>query len=241
MEKYVFLFERQRLQYLMKSVAIALGSVLLTMGMAFMLYLIIKPEEHHFIPSMAFFLFFIPAIVAHYRQYLCRKMHFICFFLLLIVTISLPLVWVIAKTNLSFIVWSLVAANIYFAFTVYYGLKTQKTLSFSSITFLMFCCAGLVSLFEAFSSLFRNQSPSMYWTLVVAAIIFGLFNIHDVVQFKLKLSLQTGYEQKDVTKTVNETALSLYLNFIGMIMIVDFVKFVIKLLIESPIKKSVST
>ena len=46
-------------------------------------------------------------------------------------------------------------------------------------------------------------------------------------------------QEKEIDKVVEETALSLYLNFIGMIFVADFMKFVVKLLAETP-KKRVS-
>ena len=45
-------------------------------------------------------------------------------------------------------------------------------------------------------------------------------------------------EEKEINKVVEETALNLYLNFIGMIFVVDFMKFVVRVLAENPKKNA---
>ena len=104
-------------------------------------------------------------------------------------------------------------------------MQVNRTRSIISLFYLMFVCVGVCSLLEAAVAMFNGGGSSMYATFVVAAVIFGKINVHDVFRFRTRLA--------------EETALSLYLNFIGMIFVADFMKFVVKLLAETP-KKRVS-
>lgn len=113
-------------------------------------------------------------------------------------------------------------------------MQVNRTRSIISLFYLMFVCVGVCSLLEATADIFSGSGPSMYATFVVAAVIFGKINVHDVFRFRTRLPEGTALEEKEIDKVVEETALSLYLNFIGMIFVADFMKFVVKLLAETP-------
>lgn len=113
-------------------------------------------------------------------------------------------------------------------------MQVNRTRSIISLFYLMFVCVGVCSLLEAAVAMFNSGGPSMYATFVVAAVIFGKINVHDVFRFRTRLPEGTALEEKEIDKVVEETALSLYLNFIGMIFVADFMKFVVKLLAETP-------
>ena len=116
-------------------------------------------------------------------------------------------------------------------------MQVNRTRSIISLFYLMFVCVGVCSLLEATAAIFSGGGPSMYATFVVAAVIFGKINVHDVFRFRTRLPDGTAQEEKEIDKVVEETALSLYLNFIGMIFVADFMKFVVKLLAENHIKR----
>ncbi len=154
-------------------------------------------------------------------------------------TISLPMVWIVAKAGLPLTLLAFAFAAALFFYTLRRGMQVNQTRSIISLFYLMFVCVGVCSLLEAAVALFNGSGPSMYATFVVAAVIFGKINVHDVFRFRTRLPEGTALEEKEIDKVVEETALSLYLNFIGMIFVADFMKFVVKLLAETP-KKRVS-
>lgn len=149
------------------------------------------------------------------------------------------MVWIVAKAGLPLTLLALASAAALFFYTLRRGMQVNRTRSIISLFYLMFVCVGVCSLLEATADIFSGSGPSMYATFVVAAVIFGKINVHDVFRFRTRLPEGTALEEKEIDKVVEETALSLYLNFIGMIFVADFMKFVVKLLAETP-KKRVS-
>ncbi len=241
MERYVFLFKRQQYEYLTKSVALASGALLLTSVATAVGLLFAKDaiEASVFSGTFAWLLFFVPALTVRYRHFICGRIPFRLFLPLTALTVSLPMVWIVAKAGLPLTLLALAFAAALFFYTLRRGMQVNRTRSIISLFYLMFVCVGVCSLLEATASIFSGGGSSMYATFVVAAVIFGKINVHDVFRFRTRLPEGTALEEKEIDKVVEETALSLYLNFIGMIFVADFMKFVVKLLAETP-KKRVS-
>ena len=238
MEKYVFLFKRQQFQYLTKSVALAAGAFLTTAAATTVLYLLTGEKLRTPFSALTFILFLIPGTMVYYRHLICRRMSFRTFLLLIALTTSLPMVRIVAKTGLPLTLYALAAATVLFLYTLHRGMRVRQTLNIISLFYLMFFCVAACSLLEAFVALFNGGGPSLYVTFAVAAVIFGKINIRDVFQFRLQLPEGTAMEEKEINKVVEETALNLYLNFIGMIFVVDFMKFVVRVLAENPKKNA---
>ncbi len=241
MERYVFLFKRQQYEYLTKSVALASGALLLTSVATAVGLLFAKDaiEASVFSGTFAWLLFFVPALTVRYRHFICGRIPFRLFLPLTALTVSLPMVWIVAKAGLPLTLLALASAAALFFYTLRRGMQVNRTRSIISLFYLMFVCVGVCSLLEAAVAMFNGGGSSMYATFVVAAVIFGKINVHDVFRFRTRLPEGTALEEKEIDKVVEETALSLYLNFIGMIFVADFMKFVVKLLAETP-KKRVS-
>ena len=241
MERYVFLFKRQQYEYLTKSVALASGALLLTSAATAVGLLFAKDAigASVFGGTFAWLLFFVPALTVRYRHFICGRIPFRLFLPLTALTVSLPMVWIVAKAGLPLTLLALASAATLFFYTLRRGMQVNRTRSIISLFYLMFVCVGVCSLLEATADIFSGSGPSMYATFVVAAVIFGKINVHDVFRFRTRLPEGTALEEKEIDKVVEETALSLYLNFIGMIFVADFMKFVVKLLAETP-KKRVS-
>ena len=241
MEKYVFLFRRQQFEYLTKSVALASGALLVTTTATLACYWFVKDNfaASIFGGSFAWFLFFIPALIARYRHFICNKIPFGLFFLLIALSVSLPMFGIVIRAGLTLTLLSLLSAIVWFFYTLRRGMLVRKTRGIVGLYFLMLACVFVCSLFEAIVAMINNEAPSMYVTFIVAAIIFGKINVHDVHQFRTQLPEGTAIKEKDINQIVQNTALSLYLNFIGMVFVVDFMKFVVKVWYESP-KKRVS-
>ena len=143
------------------------------------------------------------------------------------------MVWIVAKAGLPLTLLAFCLCRRVVFYTLRRGMQVNQTRSIISLFYLMFVCVGVCSLLEAAVALFNGSGPSMYATFVVAAVIFGKINVHDVFRFRTRLPEGTALEEKEIDKVVEETALSLYLNFIGMIFVADFMKFVVKLLAET--------
>lgn len=245
MEKYVFLFRRQQFHYLMKSIALAIGGILLTALSTLGLYLCIKPEmkegEYHLGSTLAWFLMIIPIVIVYYRRQICHKTNFWFFFGLLAVSFAPALVWIIAKFSLSVILMALVIGVFLFSLSCYWGLRVKSFLKFELIIFIMFVITIILSILEAVYYMFFGGNFYMLGTYSIVAIIFAGINAHDILCFRNKLPANVALCQSEINKSVLDTAVSLYLNFIGMVFIIDFMKVVVKLLAEKPNKKSAST
>lgn len=245
MEKFVFLFKRQQFHYLMKSIALASGGILLTALSTLGLYLWIKPEMkegvYHFGSTLAWFLMFIPGAIAYYRKQICLKTNFWFFFVLLAISFAPALVWLIAKFRLSVIIAALVFGIFLFLLSSYWGLRVKSFLKFDLLIFIMFMFTIISTILEAVYYMFFDGNFYMLGTYSIVAIIFAGINAHDILCFRNKLPLHIALPQDEITEITKSTAVSIYLNFIGMVFIIDFMKVVVKLLAEKPIKKSAST
>lgn len=245
MEKYVFLFKRQQFHYLMKSIALASGGILLTALSTLGLYLCIKPEMtegiYHFGSTLSWFLMFIPVVIAYNRRQICHKTNLWFFFGLLAVSFAPALVWIIVKFSLSVILMALVVGVFLSSLSCYWGLHVKTFLKFDLLIFIMFVITIILSILEAVYYMFFGGNFYMLGTYSIVAIIFAGINAHDILCFRNKLPLHIALPQDEITEITKDTAVSLYLNFIGMVFIIDFMKVVVKLLAEKPNKKSAST
>ena len=224
----------------MQSVMLATAGILLTLGTAVCFYLIWAPSQDYG-ASLAWFMFFIPGIVAYYRPLLCKRIGSLAFFWLAAFSMSFPMTWIIAKSGLPLVFYALAAAVGLFILSFYRGLRVQHCPTVSQITGLMFVCVIVAVFLEISFAIFNGSIPSMFFTFGVAAVIFGLYNVHDVYQFMKKYPPYSGHRQKEIYNDIYEKALLLYLNFFGMLFIADFMKFLIRVIIDFPPKKSVSS
>lgn len=242
MEKYQFIFKRQQFQLLMRAIVIAFGGVILTTLCSMLLYGLFisnEAENQAMFTSFSLFSFIFPCGVMYYRQRICQKNR-IVLFLLLAVTMSAPLVWIIAQNTFTTFVFGSILALVIFAVSFRWGLKVKNSLSFQGISCLMFICVVVSSLIEFGCGLFAPEHLKMHATFCVVAFIFGLCNVHDVLHFRKQLPEFTGFTQTEIRETVLETAIQLYINFIGMFFIIDFIKFILKILAVQPLQKSAS-
>lgn len=245
MKKYLFLFKRQQLQFLIGAIAIAMSGIVLTTLFTMLLYNIVVlrffgTEIKFYFNSLAWLSFVFPCAVAYYRKQICKKISTCFFFVLLAVSVSAPMVWIIAKSSFNLVLLSLISCMFLFILSCYWGLKAKSFIKFEIISLIMFGGIMISSLFECIYFLFKGGNMHMYFTFCIAALVFGIFNAHDVFQFRKKLPEGIGMEKHEIIDAVMETAVSLYINLIGMIFIIDFMKFLVKLIAEKPRKKSSS-
>lgn len=149
------------------------------------------------------------------------------------------MVWIVAKAGLPLTLLALASAAALFFYTLRRGMQVNRTRSIISLFYLMFVCVGVCSLLEATADIFAAADRRCMQPLSWRPLFSAKINVHDVFRFRTRLPEGTALEEKEIDKVVEETALSLYLNFIGMIFVADFMKFVVKLLAETP-KKRVS-
>lgn len=119
MERYVFLFKRQQYEYLTKSVALASGALLLTSVATAVGLLFAKDaiEASVFSGTFAWLLFFVPALTVRYRHFICGRIPFRLFLPLTALTVSLPMVWIVAKAGLPLTLLALAfAAALFFLY-----------------------------------------------------------------------------------------------------------------------------
>lgn len=151
MERYVFLFKRQQYEYLTKSVALASGALLLTSVATAVGLLFAKDaiEASVFSGTFAWLLFFVPALTVRYRHFICGRIPFRLFLPLTALTVSLPMVWIVAKAGLPLTLLALASAATLFFYTLRRGMQVNRTRSIISLFYLMFVCVGVCSLLEA--------------------------------------------------------------------------------------------
>lgn len=243
MEQYRFIFKRQQRQHLTSAVAIVFCGIILTALCTMLLYsLLISNEEQNqaMYASASVFSFIFPCGVMYFRKRICQKFNRVVLFLLLSAAMSVPMVWIIARNTFTSFVFGSILAFVIFTLSLWWGLKVKKFLSFRGLCHLTFVCVAVSSLIEFCRGLFAPEYLKMHVTFCVVALIFGLYNAHDVLRFRKGLPEFTGFTQKEIRETVLETAIQLYINFIGTFFIVDFMKFIVKVFAVQSLQKSAS-
>lgn len=243
MEKYQFIFKKQQFQLLTAAIAITFCGVILTTLCTMILYslLISNKAEHQAVyASVSVFSFIIPCIVVSFRERICKKFNSIILFLLLTTAMSVPMVWIIARNTVGTVVFGCILAVTIFMLSVWWGLKVKNFLGYRGLFHIMFTCVAVSALLEGLKGIFSPEYLKMHITFCIVALIFGLYNAHDVFHFRKQLPEFTGLGQTEIKETVIETAIQLYLNFIGMFFIADFMKFIVKVIALPPSQKSAS-
>lgn len=242
METYVFVFKRQRFQYLMKAVALAASAFLLTIIITALCYYYIGDEVKNsdFAQTWVWMMLTLPALLAYFKTAILAKIPFGLFFGLIVLTTSLPLFWIVAHTNLWVVICAMIAAVGLFVYSIRKGLMVEHGGSFNNLAFGMFLIVAVCALIVSSFAIFTGKPIPMFIVFAIVALIYVKINIFDVFQLRKKLPSGIGLKEKEVNQLVVQTALNLYLNFIGMIFVIDFIKFLTKLWVETTPKKSVS-
>lgn len=253
METYVIVFKRQQFQYLMKAVALAACALALSFIIAALCYYYIGDAVKGlwFANSLKLAMFFVPfGIAVLYQKPFAKNIPYGVFFGLIVLTTSLALFWIVVQTSVWLLACSLVGAMFLFSYSVCKGLKLKKTnykgldikksKDLSVLTGMTMLIVFFAILLEVVLSLFTSKPPTTYPTLIIVALIYARFNAVDIFLMREQMSAGCVLNQKEINQVVVKTALNLYLNFIGMIFVIDFIKILTKIAVEIPIKKSVS-
>ncbi len=242
METFIFVFKRQQFNYLMKSVALAAGAFVLTIIITALCYYYIGDEVKNsdFAQTWVWMMLALPALLAYFKTAILAKIPFGLFFGLIVLTTSLPLFWIVAKTSLWLIICAMVVAVGLFVYSIRKGLMVEHGGSFNHLAFGMFWIVAFCSLIVSSFAIFSGKPIPMFIVFAIAALIYVKINIFDVFLLRKKLPSGIGLKEKEINQVVVQTALNLYLNFIGMIFVIDFMKFLTKLWVETTPKKSVS-
>ncbi len=190
--------------------------------------------------SVSMFAFIVPCGVMYCRKRICQKFNSIVLFLLLATAMSFPMVWIIARNTINVVVFGCILALVIFMLSLWWGMRVARFLHFRGLCYIMFTCVAVSSLIEAFFGVFNQEHLKLHVTFCLITLIFGLYNVHDVLRFREELPEFAGTEQQQIRQNIIETAIQLYLNFIGMLFIVDFMKFLVKVFAEQPSQKSAS-